>query len=83
MLPNFEPTTASYQYIGLFFLENEETTLEIDAELEIAIVTHLKAWSTVLGGSLAAAPNELKKGLYSFGAIPSPYLRFFYPLFNG
>ena len=36
-----------------------------------------------MGGSLSAAPNALKKGLYSFGSEPSPYLRLFYPLFNG
>ena len=83
MFPNFETTAESTPYLDLLFIENENSELKIENDLDIAIVTQIRAWSTVVGGTLSGAPFALRRGAYSFTSVPSPYLRIFYPLYNG
>ena len=67
----------------MLFQTSATSFLRVESDLETAIISHLRAWSTVIGGNMIEAPNALKKGAYSFTSISSPYLRLFFPLFNG
>ena len=83
MFPNFFSPSVAHPYTDPLFISGGTSSLIMNENNHFQLFSRLRAWSSVVGGTLANAPSALEAGAYSLTSSFANNLRVYFSLTDG